>query len=242
MKNSKKWFWGIFLLAAAVLVVGSQFTSFARIGFWTIAGTVVLVALLVQCLASRNFTVALLSVAVLYILYQKPLHLPIVNSWVLLLAALLAGIGLSMLFRPRRPKNTYVPPPAHPQNDGVRPPPQLDVNDDDNHPYSKVSFGASNRYLHSTALESGQFYVSFGAQEIFFGDAHLAPGGAQLYLDCSFGSIKLYVPRTWRVEDDISAVLGGVEHDTRFAVNTPDSPVLRLSGNVSFGEISVQYV
>lgn len=248
MKQHRNWFWGIILLLAGVLVVVAQFTSFATLSFWTIIIGVLLAAVLIQSIARMNWTMAFLAVALLYIVFQKPLNLFYIAPWLLILAAVLVGVGLSMLIRPRprREEWGHLPPwqnpEGYPQNDGANAAFSADANGDDNHPFLEVSFGATNRYLHSTALENGHFAVNFGSAEVFFDQAQLAPGGASLNIECSFGSVKLYLPHNWNVRDDIRASIGGVENNTRNARPDPALPTLTLTGNVSFGAVEITYI
>lgn len=107
MKNAKNWFWGVFLLLAAVVVVAWAVTGFAQLGFWTILAGVVLAAAFISSLVHLNLGGAVVALALLYVVFQKPLNLFYISPWVLILAAVLAGIGLSMLIR-RRPKQKYV--------------------------------------------------------------------------------------------------------------------------------------
>lgn len=241
MKNKRNLFWGLFFVLAGVLVIAAQFGSFGQIGLWSILATVVLVAIMVKSIVDMEFIGILLPVAFLYSIYQGVLGLPKISIWVLLLAAVLAGCGLSMLFR-KRPKAYYAPyvqaggPPTGEQA-------ELEVgqNTDDNHPYAKVRFGAISKYLHSNCLENGQFYASFGALEVYFDQAVLSPAGADIFVDSSFGAIKLYIPRGWQVKDNVATTFGAVENKTQ-NISEVSGPELRLTGNVSFGAIEIQYI
>lgn len=234
MKN-RNWFWGFFFLLAAVFVIASQTGSFGQIGLLSILATVLLVALAIHSTIQRNFFGLFAPVALLYWIYQQPLGLLVISPWLLLLAAVLASIGFSCIFHPH-------PNFSHYSHGGMESFNETVENVDDNNPYSKVTFGASSKYLHSDCLKSGQFFVSFGALEIFFDQAQLSPEGAEMFLDCKFGAIKLYVPKHWRVRDNLHASLGGVDNDLRMAQPTEDAPQLTLSGDVQFGAVEIHYI
>lgn len=253
----KNWFWGVFFVLAAVLIVAWQVTSFATLGFWTILAAVFLAACLISSLVKLNFVGTLLSGALLYLVLQTPLGWMPISPWLLILAALFAGGGLSMIFK-RRPRygsyggygghggwrrveaaqSEWDEHAAAEHQNYMR----KDENDDDNRPYGKVSFGSSSRYLHSTALEYGQFSASFGAMEVYFDQATLAPGGAEVFCDASFGAVRLIVPSGWVVEDRIHTSVGGVDNDASQARPGPNAPHLVLTGNASFGAVEVVYV
>ena len=105
-----------------------------------------------------------------------------------------------------------------------------------------MRFGGSTKYLHATALKTGQFYASFGGLEVYFDQAQLDPAGAEIYVDCSFGSIELYVPRSWKVKSSVRASFGAVDIHERHSSAAADAPVLLLTGNVSFGAVEIKYV
>lgn len=232
MKN-RNWFWGVFFLVAAVFVLASQFGSFGHIGLFSILATVLLVALLIEGLIDRNFFGIFVPIAFLYMIYQQPLHLVVISIWLLLLAAVLASTGLSMIFH----KHPHYH--CHDKHEEFY---QTTENIDDNNPYAKVSFGSSSKYLHGDCIKTGQFTSSFGALEVFFDQAQLNPEGAEIFLDCSFATIKLYIPRHWIIRDNVRASLGSVENDVRLNQPAENAPRLTLSGTVQFGSVEIHYI
>lgn len=247
MKNKRSWFWGIFLVLAGVLAVVSQFASFGHISLFTILASLLLAAILIESIVNRSIFGVLITLALAYLVWQRPMGLTLINPWILILATAMVGGGLSMLIRPRRRPPAPLPPghtpPQYPQNGGYHPQTEALDNMDDNHPYVKVSFGSTGRYLHSTALQNGQLYCSFGALDVYFDQAQLGPNGANIYIDCNFGAVKLFVPRHWAVSfDNIRPTLGGVSQSGPVPAPQPGAPVLTLQGYVQFGGIEVVYV
>lgn len=233
-KRHNNWFWGVFFVLAAVVVVASQVTSFAVLGFWTILAAVLLAAVFIQSLIHLNFFGVFLSLALAYILFQYPLDLYIISPWLLLLAAVLLSIGFHSIFRPR-PKFAVL---RHHGKDDDR-----TVEDiDDNNPNVKVSFGSASKYLHGDCLKSGQFYCNFGALEIYFDQVTIDQGGAELFLNCHCGAITLFIPRTWRVLDRMNSSLGSVKDGPRRNLPGEDAPTVTLTGDISLGAVEIQYV
>lgn len=232
--KSRNWFWGLFFLLAAVFIIVSQTIGLGQIGFWSIAATVLFVALLIHSLVELNYFGIFLPIVFLYKIYANTFHFPDISIWLLLLAAVLASIGCEMLFH-RHHKWSCC---WHGDHHEFK---HISESSDDNHPSVKVSFSASSQYLHGDSIESGEFISSFGALEVYFDQAHLSPSGAEIYIDSSFGAVKLYVPRAWPVRDSIRASLGAVDN-TR--VSQPDTslPVLTLTGDVKFGAVEIHYI
>lgn len=235
MKNRfGNWFWGIFFVLAAIFVVASQIVNFTQVGFWPILATVALVAVFIQSLIHLNYFGVFLSVALAYMLYQHPLALYIISPWLLLLAAVLLSIGFHIIF------------PKHPNKHRCK---RLEGDEyktvediDDNNPYVRVSFGSSSKYLHGDSLKTGQLFCNFGALEVYFDQVTLDREGAEIFIDCSCGTVTLFIPRTWRVIDKMHASLGSVKNESRRANPGDDVPVLTLVGNVSLGAVEIQYV
>jgi len=119
---------------------------------------------------------------------------------------------------------------------------KIEEGDDENNPYISVSFGGASRYLHSDCLESAELSCNFGSLEVFFDNVKLSPNGAEVNVSCSFGSIEIYVPSHWRVIDNLSASLGNAEVSRKLMSNDADAPTLRVTGNVSLGNVEVKRI
>lgn len=233
MKHNN-WFWGVFFVLAAVFVIASQVTSFTQIGVWSIVGTVLLAAIFIQSLIHLNYFGVFTSIALAYWIFQLPLHLYIISPWLLILAAVLLSIGFYSIFH-KRSKYQHVT--CHGKDE------YHTVEEiDDNNPYVKVSLGASSKYLHADSLKGGQFYCNLGSLEVYFDQVQLDPNGAEIYINCSLGSINLYFPKTWRIIDKLNSSLGGVKNETRFNNPHENAPQVTVTGNVSLGAVEVHYV
>lgn len=232
----KHWFWGIFFVLAAVFVIVSQVAvnSFAQIGFWSILAAVVLAAVLIQSLVHLNYFGVFLSLALAYWIFQVPLDLYIISPWLLILAAVLLSIGFHIIFH-RYSKRQYATRHGKDEYHTIE-------EIDDNNPYVKVSLGASSKYLHADSLKSGQFYCNLGSLEVYFDQVQLDPYGAEIFVDCSLGTINLYFPKSWRVIDKLHSSLGGVKNETRFSAPNDGAPQVTVTGNVSLGSVEIHYV
>lgn len=250
MKNKVRfsnWIWGTFMLLAATFVLSNQFGGFVEIGVGSIIASVLAVAFAVQCIAHLSFAPLPIPLAVLYIVFQEPLGFRYLHHWTLLLASVLATIGLFILLPKKqfRIEGTWggYHDQRHRSRGGIHQP-QMTPTDggSDNNPSVSVNFGAVSRYLHADCLETAQLYCNFGALEVFFDQSQLSPNGAEAALTCSFGAITIFVPKHWRVIDRINCTLGGVDLDNRFAAPEENAPQLTLTGSVSLGGIEVRFV
>ncbi|MDP4117938.1 MAG: hypothetical protein Q8873_01965 [Bacillota bacterium] len=229
----KNLFWGFFFLLAAIFVVGSQLGSFDKIGLFSILAAILLVAILISNIFELNFFGIFIPAAILYAIFEKPFHLAQISVWILILAATFASIGFGIIFHKNHADHAMW------HHHGFE---HTEENMDDNNPYIKVNFGASSKYLHGSCIKGGQFASSFGALEVFFDQAQLSPEGATISLDCSFGAIKLYIPKSWSVIDNLHCTLGGIDNDVRFSKPEGNSPCLTLNGIVRLGGIEIKYI
>jgi hypothetical protein len=234
MKN-RNWFWGIIFLLSAIVVIATQTGAFGKIGVLSILASVMLIAIIIQSAVSVNFFGVFLPMAFLYMIYKEPLNLPEIQTQLLLLSSVLASIGFSILFRAKPKKKVF----DCGANKNFS---KSTETIDDNNPYAKVNFGASSKYVHSDCLKSGNFSVSFGALEVYLDQAQIDPNGAEIFIDCSFGGIEMYIPRHWRVVDNLQVNLAGVDNNTRLAKIDENSPVLTLSGNIQLSGVEIKYV
>lgn len=247
MKTNRQWYWGIFFVLAAVVVVISQL-GLLTVPLVNVIITLFLIPIFITSVIKVNFFGMLFSVALGLIVNGKVLGITQVGSWTILVAALLASIGLSLLFKRNRFHNnhnwnqnnnyqynnaankTYV---EHKVSGTTE-------NTDNDVVQHKVSFSSSTQYIKSPNFKQADFSASFGALKVFFDGASLSPEGAHVNLDISFAGVELYIPKEWKVENNISATLGGVDEKNRHYVN--EGPVLYLEGNVSFGGIEIVYI
>lgn len=233
--KSKNLFWGLFFLALAVFTIASQVGAFGEIGVLSVLEGVLLAALIIYSLISLNFFGVFIPLAFLYIIFRQPLGLPEVSTWMLLLTGLLTSIGFSIIFRKKSKHNTECSYVGHDYS-------KTSETIDDNNPSANVRFSSSSKYLHSDNLESASFSASFGALEVFFDKTQLSPQGAEIFIDCSLAEMKLYIPRSWRVIENINVSLAEVKYTGRPADLTEDSPRLTLKGSVSLGALEIVYI
>lgn len=233
------WFWGVFFLAAGFFVVASQLGGFVHLGFWSVAATVLLAATLIGSLVELNFFGTLVSAALLYAIYQEPLDWPQVSIWLLLLTAIFISIGLSLIFRTgKRRRCAYRNSCA--ADTGARGP--LDEFVDGDSVSISESFNEVSKYLHADCLRQANISASFGRVGVFFDSVKLSPNGAEIYVDVSFAKIELYLPKDWRVIDQVHSSAGSVSNNFRAGSAAPDAPVLTVKGRVSFGSLELRYI
>lgn len=243
MRKQANWFWGVFLVLGAVVLITSQLGIFSyHIGLWPLLLAVFLVAAFVESLMHLAVWGMVFSLAFLAIIFAKPLGIAALAPWTILIAAVLLSLGLSLIIRPKRwyhykwtngghhhhrDWSDY-----HEDDVATLKDPDITVN---------VNMGNSIRYLQSTDFRRADVQVSMGNAKLYFDDVTLSDQGAVINIDAHLGGVQLYVPSSWNVQTDMDADLGVVE--TTGAPTTPTGPmVVMVTGRVSLGGLGIIYV
>jgi len=266
-----KWAWGVLLLLIAALILSNHFGGFVELGVWSIIATVIALLLIVSNIATLSFASLPIPLAILYYVFQIPLDFPFIRFWILAPVTLLATIALHILLpKPKGSGSHYgifgFDGIKYKHSDDDWDDDDWDDDRDDaddfddgstmtggdavqvekgnakNNPRISVSFGEICRYLHADRLETVRLECSFGSLEVYFDQAQLSPGGAEVSVSCNFGSVELFVPRHWRIIHNMSATLGSAEVNGSFEPSDENAPTLTVTGNVSFGSIEVNRI
>ncbi|MCL1808673.1 MAG: hypothetical protein FWG42_02775 [Clostridiales bacterium] len=239
--KTNKWFWGIFFVCAAAAVILNALGYLANVSLLSIIFAVVLIPVIVESVLHRNFAGIFFPLALVGILFSKPLQIEALSPWPLLVAALFLSIAFSTMFRKRRFREYFKHHRFYHEGKSAGSYEGTVEYLDDEEIECGASFCASTKYIHCDNLRKAKIYSSFGALKIFFDNAKLDPSGAVMDVDCSFGAIEMYVPKSWRIENRIVASLGAVEMKNKCAEDA-QGPKLTLNGRVSLGAVNIVYV
>ena len=250
--------WGLLLLLAAVGLVANQLGWLGRFSFWTVVAAFLAAVFLINCITHKTLSTLPFVIAMVYLVLRNLELLPYVATWAVLLAAALVSVGIGLLCPQRVPKGRVVIGSFFGGSDDDhddwedwddedigerRKKAQANMGDIDNNPAISVAFGGTSRYIHADQLETAHLSCSFGGIDIFFDHAELSPNGATVHIDCKFGGIDMYVPRHWRINEQLNCTMGAADvNNSRLATHTPDSPQLTITGNVLFGGVDIWYV
>lgn len=239
-KENKNVFWGaLFLIGAIALLLnklGFLNILLGGMSFFQIIVTVFLVGILVKGMAKRSFGQILFSVAFIVIVNAKVLHMEAFTPWTVLGAAALGTIGLHLMFPNVRSghgrlltingREVVFAPVASESRKGDR-------------RCFENCFGQSAKYV-SGEVNRVKLDNCFGFLQVYFTDAQLKDGTAEVIADDVFGSTILYVPADWKVIMNVSNVFGAAGE--RGQCNPEGNIVLYVKGNVAFGKIEIRYI
>lgn len=236
-KNGGKIFWGLLFILAAAYMVVSKFWALPDISIFTIILAVFCISVLVKGIKHVNFWEILFPLAFLCILFDEPLGITDLTPWTVLGAAALGSIGLSMIFKPKKTPHFEF------EYDSDRGAGNFSVSNEQGTGESvnfENNFGEAIRYINSDNFRSGEFENNFGAMSIYFDNAIIQDESAFARVECNFGEIQLFIPKEWRVINNLERSFGSI--DERGRCEATSASTLVLEGEANFGSIVIHYI
>lgn len=228
--KKEKIFWGLLFIFAGIFLIVSKLGLITDVNVFSFILTVFLVACMIKSVRHLSFAGILFPAAFLCIIYAEPLGITEITPWPVLGAALFGSIGLSIIFHN---KHRYV----HFKEEKFS-----DVIDhqDGNSFKFETSFGSSIKYVNADDFSYADLDSSFGAMKVYFDNAVIQSGNAVINLEVSFAGVELFIPRSWNVINKANVSFGAIEEKNRS--QTSGSPVVTLTGEVSFAGVTIYYV
>ena len=245
--KKKDIFWGVLFILAAALIVVSKLGFLVGISIIEVILTVILVGILISNVIKVKFSGILFPAAFLAIIYAEELQIQDLTPWPVLAVAFLGSIGLNLIFKPDRWHF------RHHKHHGFGREWSVDFDNKDDKHYDKVineqdgnvircsqSFGSTIKYINTDNFERADIECSFGAMKVYFDNALIQSGHAQIHLDVSFSGVELFIPKTWNVIDKVDTSFGSMQEKNRRGDS--QAPVVTITGDVSFGGVEIIYI
>lgn len=237
MEKQRNVFGGLLLIAIAVLLIMNH------MGYLNphIHFTPALIALLFVCVFARGFGVIFFPLALVWMIFGDALGLPHISEWLLLFSALLLTAGFSAIFPKfgkRKSCSTHWEAYEDYDQQGEH---QTIIDDTMNQRiFFTNRFGAAAKHISSPDFRGGEFTNQFGESKIYFDDIKVQQATVDIYVNNSFGSMQLFLPKEWRVERYVKTFAASINEDNHLP--NMDMPLIRIHGDVNFGELTIYYV
>ena len=246
-----------------ILGVGMILSGMGVIGgnAYLIAMTVVFAAITVRSLISLNFTLTFLGLGHLAHLYRTYLEIPdSLASWLLILAAVLIGVGLDFIFKNVRKKvkhrteagdgevkigagvtitdddetdNEYVV-----EDDEAE---EKDMTEDDLSFHIENNFHTRTEYIHCGHFTNGHIENGFGSITAYLDNVVMAENHANLHLENGFGNITVNLPSSWAMELHEENGMGDITVKG-IPSSDPEAPCVRIHAENGFGKIFINFI
>ena len=231
---------GILLIVLAVCLILWKLNvfnlpaSFAGVATWGLIVSAIMVIIIIHSILDLHFGGIFIPLAVICIIFDKPLGITAITPWVVLIAAVLLTIAFDMLFSKHWRYH------RHHRNRDRGDFTTESFSDDENGNISHaMRFGSATKYVRGKNLKSADLTCNFGELSVFFDGAEVPDGEVNLDCRLSFGEMDIYLPKEWYVDNRVSVALGNCD-DRCMGTNPAEHDVIcRINGSVSFGELKL---
>ena len=221
---------GFILLAAYILFRDTLLLPDFGISLWTLLFVIGFGYGAVQNALRRNYTSAYVCGVIALIVLERHYGWLNVGTGTLVLAAVLAGIGLGMIFKP-----------ALCRFDFQYGPHREDVLEDDfvGEKGNDTIFGNTTRYINDENLTRVTGNLVFSGTSLYFANATILGDKAFYSGDAVFSNVKLYVPKDWNVEFAGDKVFSSIK---TYPSPNPSGKTLVITGDYVFSNLEVFYI
>lgn len=255
-KRGASVFWGTLFIAAAVLWIISELGYLPGVEFENIIFSVLWGALIVKGLANKESFSVFMGLAFLAIVWDKELGIEEITPWPVIGAAILLTIGCSLIFKGIRRKKweknfsydfrneekywrkenkfdktwkenaEYGTDKAHQSHT------------DGEHVYHMNRFSGAEKYIDSQNLKSVEIINKAGGMEVYLDKAKAAGDKVHMRIECYAGGMEIYIPRNWRVINNVNCFAGAVDGPSEMDEAVNDVTLI-LSGTVKAAGVEI---
>ncbi|MER0123916.1 hypothetical protein ABPH35_09450 [Streptococcus sp. ZJ93] len=221
----KKYVLGIGLLVLSGLVLFQNYLPRFDGSIWKMVWLVVLAAGLVSGLAKRRLYDSFFFGTWLFILLNQQYHFLMVDTKTIIVGAILACLGCSVLLKPKRKNIPFLTMMGRGSKKSA-------LVEDEN----DVAFGSSTLYIHETDFVHDSIDVAFGNATIYFDHANMAGEEAVFEVDAAFSTVRLYVPANWLVQVRADKAFSSIQQSSQ---PTVFDKKLVVKADLAFSTLSI---
>ena len=221
---------GLILLAAYILFRDAFLWPTWGLPLWTLIFVLGFGYGAVQNALRRNYTSAYVCGVIALIILERHYGWLNVGTGTLVLAAVLAGIGLGMIFKPVMFRFDYK---FNSEGD------QIVGGDFVGEKGNDTVFGNSTRYINDENLTKVTGNLVFSGSSIYFANATILGDKAFYSGDAVFSNVKLFVPKDWNVEFAGDKVFSSIK---TYPSPNPSGKTLVITGDYVFSNLEVFYI
>lgn len=233
MKKSRNLFWGLFFVFIAVLIILNQLGVLGHINIFNLIITILVIPIIISSIRHSNVSGILFPLAIILILYAKPLGFEKLSPILVLGVALFLSIGLSFFIKPK--------PYFFENKHNMAKIGKVEEHIDNGVVNISTKLSSSIKYIDTENLKMVNIYCSCSGSKVYFDGAKLKNDTAMLNIEANCSGIELYIPKSWRIENQLDCILSGIEERGR-KTEEENSKTLILKGKVSLSGVTIIYV
>lgn len=256
-------FWGMLIIAAAILWLASELGYLKGAGAGQIIFSALWGAWIIKGLIDRESFSVFMGLAFLAIVWDKELGIEAITPWPVIGAAILLTIGFSFIFKGVGRKkweknhsyefkhfdkdfNIHMESHNNDEQDrtwegnteyGTDQPHQSHA--DGEHVFHMNKLSGAQKYIDSQNLKSVEIINKAGGMEVYLDNAKAAGDKVYMRIECYAGGLEIYIPRSWRIENNVNCFMGVVEEPSGRTEEAVNDVTLVLSGTVKAGGVEI---
>ena len=198
---------GLALIAFAVCLLLSRSNYFTEFPMVKMAVCIIMVVVFVEQLIERSFLGMSIPLGVMTCLFQSELGLGDIHFAIIMLAFVLIGAGLSMIFGKKSHHINIV---SNGDSHTVDVSGKAEYWEDEGNFDLDNSLGSRTHYIKINDMKKGSIDNALGQLTVYFNGTTVDPNGAILDIDNGMGSLSIYFPRDFRVSFNCDNGMGKI--------------------------------
>ena len=227
---------GLVLIAAAVCLLLSRSSYFSDYPMIKITISIIMALLFGQQLIEKSFLGMSIPLGVITCLYKTELGLGDIHYAIVMLAFILLGLGLSIIFGRKTMMNfvgkghgrsmDYAGESEYWEQDGI-----FEIDN---------KLGARTQYVEVQNIRKGTIDNALGSMSVYFNGSTVDANGAVLDIDNGMGSLKIYFPKEFRVSFKCDNGMGTINMHGECS-DDPDQPLITADVDNGMGTIDFYF-
>ncbi|HZJ87067.1 MAG TPA: hypothetical protein VFC75_02485, partial [Erysipelothrix sp.] len=245
MNKRKDIYWGLILILVGTTMVLNLLGIFGGFNVFSLAWSIIFLALFANALYKFSFVKASLFAAILAHINIDRIGLG-GKVFPIYAASLLIGIGLNSIFKSHK-RSSFIKYNMNFNDNNMQFDSLKDVKEEyqrrsgaedlkGERVYFENNMGSNIRYIKSTNLKSARIENNLGTSNVYFTDATFSDEGCIIDVECNLGKINIYLPQHINFQNNITTALGSVRSVPSFYTDA-SYPTVILEGEVNLGDV-----
>lgn len=232
---------GLALIAIAIVMMASALGYIPDIPwFKLLCGTLFGIGT-ISALLKLDFVGMLFSASIVAWIFEEELMIEHLTPFPLVVAAILLGLGLKMIFGKKKGFITY----SRKDRDGHYVEGSIDdVRKEEWQDGREVVlenvFNSTSKYVNAAPFSEARLENTFGSVNVYFDNANVYQGVAKIDLENNFGKMNIYLPGKWRAQINQESTFGNVRVHGE-PNGDMDAPFVMVKAETNFGEINIYF-
>lgn len=236
--NKRSLFWGVFFILSAVLVILNQLDILIGVSLVSLIVSLLMIPIIIKSLKHRSFAGVLFPLALVAIMFDSQLGIEKLTPWPILGVALFLSIGLSFIFPMTKKWQHHKFSSEYISTDD-----EIFDAEEGNVVNVESRFSGATKYIKSTNLKRVNIDCHFSGVEVYLDSAQIDGDVLIVNMDVSYSGVELFIPVTWKVENQTDCMLAAVDEGSKRRHQLVDKEKrVILQGKIKLAGVDIKYV